>query len=47
MEMPPSVALDCALADVLGAVEDEVADMLPTPMMADEPASGLPEPEGA
>ena len=45
--MPLSVALAWALAVVLGASDDDVADMLPMPMMAEEPASGLPELEGA
>ena len=47
MEIPESVALAWASADVLGASDDDVADMVPTPTMADEPASGLPEPDGA
>ena len=42
-----SVALAFAVAVVLGASDDDVADMLPMPMMAEEPASGLPALEGA
>ena len=47
MEMPPTVALATALALVLGACDDEVADSAPTPMMVEEEARGLPGPEGA
>ena len=47
MEIPESVALACALADVLGASDDDVADMVPTPMMADVLARGLPALDGA
>ena len=47
IEMPVSVALASALAVVLGASDDDVADRFPTPTMADELASGLPDPEGA
>jgi len=47
MEMPPTVALATALALVLGACDDDVADRAPTPMMLEVEASGLPEPEGA
>ena len=47
MEMPVSVALACALADVLGACDDDVADMPPMPKIEELPASGLPVPAGA
>ena len=47
MEMPPSVALAWALALALGASDDDVADMVPIPMMAEEPANGLLELDGA
>jgi hypothetical protein len=47
METPVSVALATALAVVVGACDDEVADIDPTPTRDEEPASGLPEPAGA
>ena len=47
MEIPASVALAWALAVVLGACDDDVADMLPMPMMTEEPARALPEPDAA
>ncbi len=46
-ETPVSVALASAVAVVLGTSEVEVADMPPMPMSDEEPASGLPEPDGA
>ncbi len=46
-ETPPMVALALEVAFGPGVPEEEVADIEPTPMRADEPASGLPVPDGA